>query len=460
MRYHARWVLPVTQPPIENGTVVESDGIITYVGPRETAPAGEDTELGDALLLPGLVNVHTHLELTAMRGFLEDSRFAGWIETLRQSRNSTLTGEMLLDSARFGIIEGLEAGVTTYADTCSSGVVMRALRELGVRGVMYQEVFGPDPAQADGAMQDLGERVRKLESERSDLVQLGVSPHAPYTVSDQLYEAAAKFAHSRDLPLAMHVAESEAERDLVVDGCGDFSHDLRKRGIGCDSRARSPIELLAARGTLDRGALLIHCVRVDDADIEIMASRRCAVAHCPASNAKFGHGVAPVVKFLEAGIPVGLGSDSVASNNRMDILDDARLAALVQRALTGRHDVFDAKESLELATVGGARALGLESRIGSLEVGKEADLAAFRTDISRTTPVGDPYAAAVFALPGRSAEVVTVRGRVLVRGGQALAADTALVERVNAAGTALASWRAAGQISTLLTEGSPAQWRQ
>ena len=171
-----------------------------------------------------------------------------------------------------------------------------------------------------------------------------------------------------------------------------------------------------------------------------MARHGCAVAHCPASNAKFGHGIAPILPMIEAGVTVGIGSDSVASNNRMDLLDEARLAVLIHRATTRRHDAFGAGEALELATLGGARALGLEARIGSLEIGKDADLAAFRTDTARTTPIGDPCAAAVFALPGRSAELVTVRGRVLVQRGRVLAADTALVERVNAAGTALASW--------------------
>lgn len=445
MRYHARWVLPITRPPIENGTIVEKGGVITYVGPRETAPGGEgdDTELGNAILLPGLVNTHTHLELTVMRGFLEDCRFTVWIDKLRQSRSAALTDEMLLDSARFGIVEGLEAGVTTYADTCTSGVVMRAMRELGVRGAMYQEVFGPDPAQADAAMRELEDRIVKLEAEQTDLVTLGISPHAPYTVSDPLYDAAARFANRRGLPLAMHVAESEAEQRIVVDGGGDFADNLHRRGIATAKRARSPIALLEARGALERGPLLIHCVRADADDIGIMARHRCAVAHCPASNAKFGHGIAPIMPFIAAGIRVGIGSDSVASNNRMDILDEARLAVLIHRAATRRHDAFGADEALELATLGGARALGIDSRVGSLEVGKDADLAAFRTDSARTTPIGDPYAAAVFALPGRSAELVTVRGRVLVERGRVLAADTALVERVNAAGTALASWIAA-----------------
>ena len=440
MRYHARWVLPITQPPIENGTVVESDGLITYVGPHSAAPPGDDYDLGDAILLPGLINTHTHLELTAMRGFLENCRFTEWIDKLRQSRAEVMNDEMLLDSARFGIIEGLEAGITTYADTCSSGVAMRAMRELGVRGIMYQEVFGPDPSHADVAMRELEDRIGKLQLEQTELVSLGVSPHAPYTVSDRLYHAAAEFANSRRLPLAMHIAESEAEHDIVANARGDFAERWRRRGIAVARRARSPIELLERQGALDRGPLLIHCVRVDDADMEIIARRRCAVAHCPASNAKFGHGIAPLLPLVAAGVRVGIGSDSVASNNRMDILDEARLAVLIHRAATRRHDAFGAHQALELATIGGARALGIETRVGSLEAGKDADLAAFRTDIARTTPLGDPYSAAIFALPGRSAELVTVRGRVLVERGRARSGDAALARRVREVGTALASW--------------------
>ena len=442
MRYHARWVLPITQPPIENGTVVETGGSITYVGPRASAPAGPDRDLGDVILLPGLINTHTHLELTVMRGFLEDCGFATWIDKLRQSRNEVLDDASLLDSARFGIVEGLEAGITTYADTCSSGIAMQAMKELGVRGVMYQEVFGPDPSQAKIAMDDLERRIDLLQPEQTDLVTLGVSPHAPYTVSDALYDATAAFADSRGLPLAMHIAESAAEHRVVTEGSGDFADRLRRRGIGVDPRARSPIELLEKRGALERGPLLIHCVRVDDADIQIMSRHRCAVAHCPASNAKFGHGIAPLLDLLAAGIRVGLGSDSVASNNRMDILDEARLAVLIHRAATRKHDAFGSHQALELATIGGARALGVDDRVGSLEVGKDADLAAFRIDIARTTPVGDPHSAAIFALAGRSAETVVVRGKVLAEKGRVVAADPALAGRVRATGTALSTWAA------------------
>lgn len=442
MRYHARWVLPITQPPIENGTIVERDGRIAYVGPRANAPAGDDYELGDAILLPGLVNTHTHLELTAMRGFLEDLDFADWIDKLRQSRNDILDSSTLLDSAKFGIIEGLEAGITTYADTCSSGVAMQAMRDLDVRGIMYQEVFGPDPERCEASMADLTRLVDSLEPQQTDLVALGVSPHAPYTVSDPLYAAAAKLAIKRKLPLAMHIAESAAEEDIVVSGEGPFAERWRKRGIEVKKRARSPIALLEKHDVLQRGSLLIHCVRVDDQDMTTIARRGCSVAHCPASNAKFGHGVAPLLPLLAAGISVGIGSDSVASNNRMDILDEARLAVLIHRGVARRHDAFGAHQALELATIGGARALRLHDKIGSLEVGKEADLAAFSVDIPRTTPLGDPCSATIFALPGRSARLVTVRGRVLVENGRALAADPRLTERVSEAGTALAKWSA------------------
>jgi len=440
MRYHARWVLPITQPPIENGTVVETDGKITYVGPRDAAPPGKDVDLQAAILLPGLVNTHTHLELTAMRGFLEDLDFADWIDKLRQSRNEILDETKLLDSAKFGIIEGLEAGITTYADTCSSGVAMPAMLTLGVRGIMYQEVFAPDPSKCDAAMRDLEERLGNLVPAQTDLVQLGVSPHAPYTVSDPLYAATGQLARKRNLPLAMHIAESAGEEDLVVRGEGAFAERWRRRGIEVSKRARSSIALLEKHEVLEPGSLLIHCVRVDDADITTIARRGCSVAHCPASNAKFGHGVAPLLPMLAAGIPVGIGSDSVASNNRMDILDEARLAVLTHRAATRRHDAFGAHQALALATVGGARALGLDDRIGSLEVGKDADLAAFRIDIARTTPIGDPYSAAIFALPGRSAELVTVRGKVLVEHGKCKDFDPALSERVKSAGEALGKW--------------------
>lgn len=439
-RYRARWVIPVTRPPIELGCVVEHEGRIVFVGDRSNAPDGEDCDLGECVLLPGLINAHTHLELTAMRGFLEDLCFNDWIDKLRSSRNEALTTEMLLDAARFGIVEGLHSGVTTYADTCSSGVVMQALLEMGVRGIMYQETFGSSPAQCSASMDKLRLMVDELAPAQTDMVRLGISPHAPYTISDDLYEACALFAADCGLPMGLHISESAAEHELVSAGTGPFAVEWHARGLEVVPRARSPIALLERTGCLDGSPLLIHCVRLDSEDIATILRHECAVAHCPASNAKFGHGIAPITELLECGVTVALGSDSVASNNRMDILEEARLATLFQRAGKQSERVLPARQALELATIAGARALGIDDRVGSLEPGKDADLAAFSLSAARVTPIGDVVAAILFAVAGTPAEFVAVKGRPLISGGRHVGGDPTVRERVSAAGDALAAW--------------------
>jgi 5-methylthioadenosine/S-adenosylhomocysteine deaminase len=438
IRYRARFIVPITAPPIADGIVAVDGDRIAYVGPSSDAPPGHDVDLGNALLLPGLINAHCHLELTAMRGFLEDLDFRSWILRLTTAKRGIFSREMLLDAARYGLEEGLRHGITTYGDTCDSGVAFDAMCEYGVRGIMYQEVFGPDPAQCSASLAELREKVDRLRLLETPLVRVGVSPHAPYTVSDALFAAVAKYAREESLPVAIHIAESQFEEDLVVRAAGSFAEGLRGRGIAVEPRARSPIDLLASLDVLATQPLLIHCVRIDDADISIIARSRSAVAHCPASNSKLGHGIAPLTKMLNAGIPIGLGSDSVASNNRMDLLAEARLASLVQRAHLRDHERVSAEAALSLATHGGATALGIDAEVGSLEVGKSADLAAFPLDA--VGPVHHPVAAAVFALAGTLASFVAVAGRVLVRDGALVSADRTLAERVQQSANALQKW--------------------
>ena len=444
IRYHARWVLPISRPPISHGTVVERDGRIAYVGERSGAPAGTDVDLGEVALMPGLVNAHTHLELTVMRGSLEDLAFRSWIFRLTRARREALAPEALVDSARFGIAEGLLAGITTYADTNESGAPFRAMLDMGVRGISYQEVFGPDPALCDNALAGLRGKVDALRQEATALVSAGVSPHAPYSVCDALFEGTAAFAAQEGLPIAVHIAESADESSLVQHALGGWAESHRSRGIDVVPRADSPIRLLERVGVLDVRPLLIHCVRVDGGDVEAIARHDCAIAHCPASNAKLGHGIAPLTDFLRAGIRVGIGSDSVASNNRMDLLDEARLAILIQRARTAQFNVISATEGLELATLGGARALGLESEIGSLDLGKSADLAAFPLAAPRSAPVYDPASALVFAASGTMATFVAVAGHPLVRDSR-LVGPAANVPSVESAARALAEWSAKEQ---------------
>lgn len=274
------------------------------------------------------------------------------------------------------------------------------------------------------------------------LVRLGISPHAPYTVSDDLFRAAAALAREQRLPMAIHIAESELERAYVVEGAGAFADGLRRRGIAVSPRAESSIQLLADLGVLDVAPLLIHCVRIGERDIHTIAGSGSPVAHCPASNAKLGHGIAPVDELLAAGVVVGLGSDSMASNNRMDLLEEARITLLGQRARIGSWETPEAVDVLEMATIGGAQALGLGDVIGTLEPGKQADLAAFRID--RVGPTFDPVTAAVFSITGANTSFVTVAGRPLLRDGGLVEPRAGLADRMQTIGDALAAWLLAG----------------
>lgn len=462
-RYHARWLLPIAAAPIAHATLVERDGRIAWLGPRADAPPHGDDEhdvdLGDAILMPGLVNAHCHLELTAMRGFLDGLGFREWILRLTAARRAVLDARDLLDAARLGIEEGVRAGVTTFADTGDSGAGFDAMLERDVRGICYREVFGPDPAQCEHAVAELRQRFLEMRARETPRVRAGVSPHAPYTVSDSLYRATSALARELSAPVAVHIAESALESALVAEASGAFADGLRKRDIAIAPRARSPIALLDALGVLDVDPLLIHCVRVDDADIHTIAEARCAVAHCPASNARLGHGIAPVVEFLAASIDVGLGTDSVASNDRMDLLDEARQAMLFAAARGHDARSLPATRALELATLGGARALRLDAEVGSLEPGKAADLAAFPLGALGRGPTHDPVAAAVLALAGTPATFVAVAGRPLVRDGTLLDADPALARRVQESADRLQAWLASAEGARATTNPAPTRGR-
>lgn len=440
IRYHARWVLPISSPPIRDGTVVELAGRIVYVGPRADAPDGADRDLGECALIPGLVNAHTHLELTVFRGLLEDLSFRDWIARLQGAKVAAMTPERFLDSARWGIAEGVRAGITTFADTCDSGVVLEAMRERGVRGIMYQEVFSPsaEPTAVRDAAARLAEQLARHDAFETELQHVGVSPHAPYTVSDPLFALVARSGRR----IAVHIAESDAEHRFVCEGEGPFADAHRARGLPVARRATSPITLLEKLGVLDAHPLLIHCVRVSDTDIAAIATSGSSVAHCPISNAKLGHGIAPLLELLDAGIPVGLGSDSMAANNRMHLLEESRAAVLAQRVRASRSDALPASRALELATLGGARALGLAHRIGSLEVGKEADLAAFDLTALAGSADADPEAALVFALGAEPAKFVAVAGIPKVWNWELLNEDRELRIRVTAISEALSAWTA------------------
>ena len=443
VRWHARWVVPIASPPIADGTVVTEGSRILWVGARNEAPAGgRDEELGDSALTPGLVNAHTHLDLTAFRGVIDEPSFFGWIRALTRARGE-LTPAEFEDAAQQGIAEGLAAGITTYADTAPSDASFRAMLTMRVRGIAYHEVFGPDPDGAFDALEALHERVVRTLPLATALVRVGVSPHAPFSVSDALFRAVAEYALRESLPVAVHIAESGAESEYVARGTGQFADHLRGRGIAVAPRASDPVALLAQNGLLRAGTLLIHLVHADAAAVHRVAEGGCGVAHCPASNAWLHHGVAPLSEFLDARARVGLGSDSMASNDRMDILHEAALAA---RAQAGRSDLagrlippepISRAAQLRLATLGGAEALGLDQEIGSLEEGKQADLAAFALDDGDL----DRPMEALLGRGSRSVRRLIIAGEERVRDAVVLGLDPRLSARVERVRERLIKWR-------------------
>lgn len=446
--YTARWVLPIASAPIDHGAVLVEGERIAWVGRAESFAPSEAIPviaLGDAVLMPGLVNAHAHLELTGLRGFLEGLDFREWLRTLTIVRRDLLSETDLLDASRLGIVEALRHGITTLADCTDSALPILAMRELGVRGIGYVEVFGPDPAQCTESITRLRERVDALRVHDTALVRTGVSPHAPYTVSAPLFRETADFARSESLPMAVHVAESAAETAFVCDGDGPFAERLRARGIAVAPQARSPIALLEATGVLAAQPLLIHSIRADDDDLARVAHHGATIVHCPISNAKLGHGIAPLDRMLALGVATGLGTDSVASNDAMHLLDEARQAVLYHAIRSGVPDSLSAHDALALATIGGARAVGLSAEVGTLEAGKSADLAAFPLEEEAVGTVFDPAVALVHVLGGRAvASLVTVAGRVLVRHGIVTVADSVWRERQRVTGARLREWRRDG----------------
>jgi 5-methylthioadenosine/S-adenosylhomocysteine deaminase len=373
-RLAARWVIPVEGRPIERGAVlIGADGRVIAVGPDAVVPRPADgvaEAYEHGLLLPGLINTHTHLELTGLSGEPPEPDFAAWIRGVRQLKAGR-SPDAFRAAARAGLAASHAAGVTTVADTGDSGAVIRALAEAGGSGLAYHEVFGPHPEQLAESLAGLQRQVESLGVFAVGRVRIGVSPHAPYTVSGPLYAAVAAWASAERLPLATHVAESRAETELLARGDGAFAEAWRGRGIplpaplGC-----TPVEWLDQHGVLSERTLCIHLAQAGTDDVERLARAGAAVAHCPLSNRRHGHGAAPLAAFLERHLRVGLGTDSVLSVGTPDLLSEARAA----RALAE----LDAARTLELCTLEGARALGLDGETGSLRVGKWGDCVVLR----------------------------------------------------------------------------------
>jgi 5-methylthioadenosine/S-adenosylhomocysteine deaminase len=416
----ADYVLPVSAPVLHRGAVAIDGDKIAGVGERNDIlarfPAADVSDFPAAAIMPGFVNCHSHLEVTALRGALDDAEhdFRSWLLKLNDLRRE-MSDEDILASALLGAKEGAAAGVTCFGDIGRFGHAgLNALKEAGLRGIVFQETeFSPDPRSAMEDLKALADKYDKLTAEASTLVSVGISPHSPYTVSSSLFEMIAQFSIINRVPLAIHAAESRSEMELLIEGTGFFNEVYEKFGVEWHSPHCTPIEYLERLGVLAARPLLAHCVHVSETDIERISAYGASIAHCPRSNSKFGHGIAPLARFVEKGITVGLGSDSVASSNSCDLIEESRTAAYLSRNRDPENGFLSGRQVIELATIGGARALRLGDQVGTLDVGKQADIAIVSLANEAQQPVHDVEAAIVFSSNARDVILTMVAGKII-----------------------------------------------
>ena len=396
----ADWVVPVEGPPIRDGAIaVDDDGVIAAIGP--CSELGHGDSYPESIILPGFVNAHTHLEYEVYAGFGDGLGFADWIG-LHVQRKQQIDLSAMEAIARLGALRCLQSGITAVGDCSFSGAAATACADLGLRGTIYLEVFGATNEPIRERFEPMRARVDKT---LSDELRLGVSPHAPYTCTIELYRAASELG----LPVATHLAESRAETEFLLTGKGDWETFAE---LLVPPPGATGVRALADAGLLGPNVLAAHCVEVDEEEIAILAEHDVAVAHCPRSNGLLGCGIAPLAALRDAGIRVCIATDSPASTPSFDMFDEMRTAIYVARARERRPDALTAADALELATLGGARVLGMDDRIGSIVPGKQADLAVISLVNSPFDPVEDPVTAAVL---GGSPDRVTA---TLVAGEQ------------------------------------------
>jgi 5-methylthioadenosine/S-adenosylhomocysteine deaminase len=386
------------------GAVLVHGSDLAWVGPSDKAPEADQVlDYPWGVILPGLVNAHTHVAMTLFRGLADDLPLETWLHDHIFPAEAKLTGQMVYEGSRLGAAEMLLSGTTCLGDMyLFTKDVARALSEVGIRAVVGEVLYDFPSASYGELAQGFSYTQDLIDAWRDHpLISVAVEPHAVYTCSPSLLQKAFQIATDNDVRLIIHLSETERE----VQDCRE------KYG-------RTPVGHLEHLGLLSDRLLADHCVWVTPEEIDLMAERRVNVAHCPESNHKLGSGIAPVADMLAAGLTVGIGTDGPTSNNDLDIFGEMQAAALIAKGSSLDPTRLPAGQVLAMATRGGAAALGLADEIGSLEAGKRADLIVVDTDRPHLTPLYDPVSHLVYAARGSDVVLTMVHGRVLAAGGR------------------------------------------
>jgi aminodeoxyfutalosine deaminase len=420
----ARYILPVISEPIENGGIVIDDGKIKEIGFFENLktrhPNLNIKDLGNAFLMPGFVNVHSHAEYTLMRGLIGGMNFFNWIKRLA-IYHENLTIEEIIISSKLGVMKMISSGITTVADSTFYGTPLEVFCEFGLKGIVYQEVFGPDDRVNQVALDDLKRKIDLMQEKAvgTDLT-VGVSPHSVYTVSESLFRKVCDYAAKNNLPVSIHAVETEDEVNFIREGSGFIAEHYKNRGIPWVGKKKTVIEYLRDIGVFDSGARiqLVHLTQATEKDFEIIAEYNLSAALCPCSNAWLGVGISPISGIIKHGIFAGFGTDSEASNGGLSILDEMRCGAYLQRGKHRNVDASKASEMIELATIRGAKSINLCDKIGSLESGKNADLIAVSLDNLNAIPLNNFLEYVVFSCRSSDIFMTMVDGEIVYENGE------------------------------------------
>lgn len=402
----ARWILPV-EP---SGTVLDDHALavrgetIAGLAPRTEAksrwPRSPRIERPDHVLIPGLVNAHTHAGMTLLRGYADDLPLQSWLENhIWPAETRHMSEDYVRAGTELAMVEMVRSGTTCFADMYFfPDIGVEAARSRGVRmAVGLPMIDFPTPWARDRA-ESLSRNAELYGRYRGEPgVSFAVAPHAPYSVDDSGLALCAKLAEERDIPIHTHVHET----------AGEIAESLQRHNC-------RPLARMDELGLVNERLMAVHATQLEEQEIAVLAERGCSVVHCPQSNLKLASGLAPVDALLAAGVNVALGTDSTASNNDLDMLEEMQTAALLAKGVSGNAETVSAAQALEMATLAGARALGLDGEIGSLLPGKAADFVALDLSAANTQPVYDAASQVAYSCKSSQISDVWVRGRALM----------------------------------------------
>lgn len=421
LRINARWLISMAKGKAElehNKSVFVQEGrIVAIEDATSTSEAKQTVNLDSHVLMPGFVNAHGHAAMSLLRGFADDLPLMTWLnEHIWPAEGKHVSPEFVYDGTQLAIAEMIKAGTTTYADMYFfTGDNIQSALDAGIRSVHFSSIMDFPTAFADNSERYIEEALAvHKQFKNNELATVGLGPHAPYTVSNEPLQQTIQLANELDMPVQIHLHETAFEVQQSLE-----QHNVR------------PTERLQQLGFLNERVSCVHMTQINDADITLLQQSGAHVVHCPKSNLKLASGFSPIAKMQQAGINIALGTDGAASNNDLNLQSEMRLAAMLAKAVAEDAAVISASDALYMATMGGAKAMGLAQQIGSLEVNKWADMQAIDLSKIEQQPLHNPISQLVYTDTSRYTTHVWVAGKPLLDNAELVTVDEAKI-RYNA----------------------------